>query len=281
MIRRRSFLTVSAGAFAAGAAPAQTGAGARFQLGCVTYDLLKDMDLETVISSLETAGFAAVELRTGHKHGVEPSIGAAERARVRERFARSKVRLLSYGTTCEFQSPDAGERRKQIETGKAFVDLAKDTGAIGVKVRPNGLPQGVDYSAAIRNIAAGLRELGDYGAAKGIEIWMEVHGRATQEPKTAAEILSTAGHKNVGACWNSNPTDVQDGSVRQSFALLRPYLRNAHINELYSSYPWRELFRLLRETGYDRYTLAEVPQSKEPERFLKYYKSLWEQLVGN
>jgi hypothetical protein len=107
---------------------------------------------------------------------------------------------------------------------------------------------------------------------------MEVHGSGTQEPEVSAAILKAAGHKNVGACWNSNPTDVKDGSVKQSFELLRPYLRNAHINELSNSYPWRELFTLMRDSGYDRYTLAEVAESKEPERFLRYYKALWTEL---
>ncbi len=277
-MNRRSFLAGTAtvaGLARVAASPAPPG---QFQLGCVTYNLLQGMDLETLIGALESAGYAAVELRTGHKHGVEPSVSAAVRATVKERFQRSKVRLLSYGTTCEFQSPDPAERRKQIGLGKAFVDLARDTGAIGVKVRPNGFPRDVPQSTTIQTIGVGLRELGDYGQEKGIEIWMEVHGSGTQEPKVAAEILGAAGHKNVGACWNSNPTDVKDGSVKQSFALLQPYLRSAHINELYSAYPWRELFQLMREAGYARYTLAEVAESQEPERFLHYYKALWEQL---
>jgi len=46
--------------------------GAMLHLGCVTYNVLKDWDLETIIRNLEAAGFEAVELRTGHKHGVEP-----------------------------------------------------------------------------------------------------------------------------------------------------------------------------------------------------------------
>src|SRR5712692_1679892 len=112
-------------------------------LGCVTYNLLKDWDLETIIRNLEGAGYEAVELRTGHKHGVDPSLNSALRAQIRERFQRTKVRLLSYGSTCEFQSPDADLRRTQIELGKQWVDLAHDTGALGIKVRPNGLPSGV------------------------------------------------------------------------------------------------------------------------------------------
>src|ERR1041385_664739 len=107
-------------------------------LGAVTYNVLKDMDLESVIKTLEATGFEAVELRTGHKHGVEPSLSPAERERVQKRFQASKVRLLSLGSTCEFQSPDAAERQRNVEMGKKFVDLAHDVGAWGVKVRPNG-----------------------------------------------------------------------------------------------------------------------------------------------
>ncbi len=237
------------------------------------------MDLEKLIQTLETAGFAAVELRTGHRHGVEPSLRRDERERVRERFQRSSVRLLSYGTDCEFHSNDSSERRRQIDKARSFVDLAGDTGALGVKVRPNAIPEGVPYAATLRNIAEGLREAGDYGASKGVEIWMEVHGDRTCQPEIAAEILALAGHRNVGACWNSNPEDVKDGSVKKSMGLLRPYLRNVHINDLYSSYPWSELFQLLRESEYRRYTLAEVAESPEPERFLRYYRALWQQLV--
>src|SRR6185503_19411583 len=109
-------------------------------LGAVTYNVLKDWDLETIIKNLDAAG----------------------RERVKARFARSKVRLLSYGSTSEFHSPDPAERRKHIESGKQFVDLAHDTGAWGVKVRPNGFPAAVPRETTIKNIAAGLRELGDY-----------------------------------------------------------------------------------------------------------------------
>jgi sugar phosphate isomerase/epimerase len=280
-MNRRSFLAAPAALCATRdgeAAPADP--ARQFQLGCVTYNVLKDMDLDTIIRTLEGAGFAAVELRTEHKHGIEPSISAAERTKVRDRFAASKVKLVSYGTTCEFQSTDEAARRKQIETAHAFVDLAKDTGAIAVKVRPNGIPRGAALDATIERIGAGLHEVGEYGKSKGIEIWMEVHGGTTQEPKNAHAILRAANHPNVGACWNSNPTDVVNGSVKPSFDLLGPYIRSAHINELVSGYPYKEFFSLLRATGYKRYTLCECAESKEPERFLKYYRALWEQLAA-
>src|SRR5450432_3184154 len=137
-------------------------------LGAVTYNVLRDMDLETVIKTLEAAGFEGVELRTGHKHGVEPAISEAERQRVKDRFAHSKVKLLSYGTTCEFQSADAAERQRQVELAKQFITLAHDTNVTGIKVRPNGLAKDVPRETTIANIAAGLREVGTFGYVHGV-----------------------------------------------------------------------------------------------------------------
>src|SRR5713226_2742199 len=123
-INRRGFLGAAMAAGASGALPAQAQpqhTKGTFGLGSVTYNLLKDYDLETIIKTLEAVEFEAVELRTTHKHGVEPSISAAERTRVRRLFENSKVRLLSYGTTCRFQSPDAAERKQQLAIAEQFV----------------------------------------------------------------------------------------------------------------------------------------------------------------
>jgi sugar phosphate isomerase/epimerase len=247
-------------------------------LGAVTYNVLKDWDLEKIITTLEASGFSGVELRTEHAHKIEPTITAAEREKVKQRFARSKVRLVSYGTTSEFHSPDPAVRRKHVETAKTFIDLAHDTGAWGIKVRPNGLPKEVPVDTTIGNIGACLKELGDYGMGKGVEIYMEVHGRETQVPPISARIMKAANHSNVSACWNSNPTDLVNGSIKPSFDLLRPWIKHVHINELAGPYPYRELFKLLRESKYDRYTLCEAQESKEPERFLRWSAALWNEL---
>ncbi|WP_031500890.1 sugar phosphate isomerase/epimerase family protein [Bryobacter aggregatus] len=248
------------------------------KLGAVTYNVLKDWDVDTIIKNLEMARFEAVELRTGHKHGVEPTLTPEARKAVAAKFSASKIRLLSFGSTAEFQSPNEATRRENVENAKRFVDLAHDTGAWGVKVRPNGMPEGVPENTTIGRIADCLREVGDYGKGRGVEIWLEVHGPVTQNPPIAAAIMKATHHEMVGLCWNSNPTDVSNGNIEASFRLLRPWIKNVHINELAGPYPFRQLFRLLRESKYERYTLAEAAESKEPERFLRWYSALWSEM---
>ncbi len=253
-----------------------------FHLGLVTYNLAADWDLETIIENCRKIEFEGVELRTTHKHGVEPSIGAERRAEVKKRFADSGVRLVSLGTTCEYQSPDSGVLRKNIEETRRWCELAQDLGCLGVKVRPNGFPHDVPHERTLEQIGHALAQCGDVARDHGVEIWMEVHGEGTQLPANAHQILSLANHPSVGACWNSNPTDLENGSVRKAFERLQPWIRSCHVNNLDNkAYPWRELFTLLRSINFDRYTFAEVAEpSCEPVRFMSYYHALWDYHVG-
>ena len=68
------------------------------RLGLVTYNLAKDWDIPTIIKRAAAAGFEAVELRTTHAHGVEPSLSTEQREAVKEQFQRSQVKLLSLGS---------------------------------------------------------------------------------------------------------------------------------------------------------------------------------------
>jgi hypothetical protein len=250
--------------------------GGNFKLGLVTYNLAKDWDIATLIKNCEATGFEAVELRTTHKHGVEPTLTKLQREEVKMRFADSKVRLLSLGSVCEFHAPDQSVVRKNIDECKGFIELARDIGALGVKVRPNGIPKEVPEEQTLRQIGAALRECGEFAAGAGVEVWVEVHGRDSAAPWRMRRMMEHASHQQVGVCWNSNPEDVGQGSVKKSFALLKPWLRNAHINELWKpEYPWRELFGLMKQAEYNRYCLAEIPDTSDPLRLMRYYRALW------
>jgi sugar phosphate isomerase/epimerase len=250
--------------------------GGRIGLGLVTYNLAKDWDLPTLIANCEKTGFEAVELRTTHRHGVEPTLTQDERKAVRLQFEGRSVRLLSLGSVAEFHSPEPREVRRHVEDCKQFLQLAHDIGALGVKVRPNGIPASVPEEQTLAQIGKALRECGETAQALGVEVWVEVHGKDSSHPRRMRRMMEEANHPHVGICWNSNPEDLIDGKVRPGFELLQPWLRNVHINELWKpEYPWREVFGLMKAAGYNRYMLAEVPESQDPIRFMHYYKALW------
>ena len=290
---RRRFL--HAGALAAAglaAAPAdappkkQDDNGPKFRLGLVTYNIAANWDLPSLLKACKATGVSPVELRTSHKHGVEPSMSKDDRQEVKKRFADAGVDIWGCGTVCEFQDPDPAVVQKNIETCKQFVQLVADIGGKGVKVRPNGLPQKVEIPKTLDQIGKALVPCGKAAEDAGIEIWVEVHGNGTANPPYMKTVMEACGHPKVGLTWNSNLQDVKDGSVAESFKLLWPWVRSCHINELYKDaagvYPYRELFRLFRENGYDRVTMCEVgrtpPDLDTGIDLLRYYKALWTEL---
>ncbi|MFT3882849.1 MAG: TIM barrel protein [Gemmatales bacterium] len=286
---RRQFLAASAGGLAAlptiaHAAPVVSHHAASFKLGMVTYNIGAEWDVPTILKVCKETGLAAVELRTTHKHGVEPSLTPDQRREVKHRFADAGITLWGLGTVCEFHSPDQSVVQKNIETCKAFLELSHDLGGRGVKVRPNGIPKNVPEEKILRQIGESLIPCGKEAANLGLEVWVEVHGSGSNHPPRMKTMMETANLPNVGVTWNSNKEDIKDGSVRTYFELLKPWIKSCHINSIYGSYPYRELFTCFKEMKYDRVTLIEIPEKLDPVNgtlLLKYYKRLWQELVGS
>lgn len=252
------------------------------KLGLVTYNLASAWDLQTLEDRCVQTGFEGVELRTTHAHGVELSLSPAEREELRQRLEDSPIEIVGLGSVYEYDSPDPEQLRNNIEGTKAYVRLAHDLGIAGIKVRPNRVHDdaGIERSATFEQIGRSLNECAEFAADWGVEIRLEVHGRVTCEPAHMQAIMERAPHANARVCWNSNMTDIVDGSIDGSFALLGARIGMVHITELWNEYPWTRLFQLLRERGYEGYCLAEIPASEDPQRLMRYYKALWLALGG-
>jgi sugar phosphate isomerase/epimerase len=250
-------------------------------LGMVTYMWGAKWDLPTLIKNCADTGFTGVELRSTHAHGVEVTLNEAERKDVRLRFADSPVTLVGLGSACEYHSPDKKVVQDNIELTRKFIVLSHDVGGSGVKVRPNRLVEGEDRDTTIARIGMALRECGRFAADYDQEIRLEVHGPGTSDLMVIREIMQVADHPRVAVCWNSNPGETIDGSLKHNFDLVRDRLSKVvHIHDLYDEqYPYRELFALLKDAKFDGYCLSESPPTDDPLRVMRYYKALWEELT--
>lgn len=245
-------------------------------LGLVTYNLAADWDIPTIIKNCEATKFEGVELRTTHAHKVEVNLSKDERATVKKRFADSKVKLFGLGSIFDYHTPDQARLKKDLEGTKEYILLAHDVGATGIKVRPNAFPKEVPQEKTLEQIGKALREVAQFGAEHGQAIRLEVHGTATSFPPHVKTMLDVADHPNVGACWNSNKTDLDGEGWDHNFNLLKERINAVHITDLFQEdYPYRKLFTGLIDIGYEGFTLAEIPASQDPIRVMKYYRALW------
>lgn len=264
---RREFLQSSAAVMAASLVPVpglQTIAAARpetkMKFGLVTYLWGKEMDLPTVIDACEKSGLGGVELRTEHKHGVEPSLSKAERAEVRKRFEDSPVELVGYGSNAQYHEAEPEKLKANIELTKQYIQLMHDCGGSGVKVKPNSIVKGVEKEKTIEQIGKALNEVAAYGQQYGQEIRVEVHGPGTSELPVMKAIFDVADHPNATICWNSNGEDLKGEGLEHNFQLVQKrFGRTVHVRELDSTdYPYDQLFKLFAGIHYDGWILLEA-----------------------
>jgi hypothetical protein len=99
-------------------------------------------------------------------------------------------------------------------------------------------------------------------------------------------ILDYADNPHVWVIWNCSATDTgkapglprgyQGMSLEAQFNLVKGRIGNVHLRELYTDYPWRELFSLLSRSGYSGYCDVEVsPESTEPLRMMHNFRALF------
>lgn len=288
MTTRRRFLAATAGAvpLIGTSIHGQSGQGPRpreLKLGTVTYNIAKDWDLPTLIANLTAAGIGAVELRTTHAHGVEPTLPAAARAEVRKRFEDSAVRIGGLGTVCEYHAADPAVVRRNIDDTRAWLQLARDVGSPSIKVRPNGLRADVPEERSLEQIGKALAECGRAAADLGVRIQVEVHGPETSRLPRIRRILEHADHHpQVWLCWNSNQEDLLDGGLDANFASVRDRIGQVHMRDLYDEeYPWQRLVQLLQSIDFAGYCFAELGDpSTDGVRVLKYFRGMFRLLQG-
>jgi len=231
---------------------------AHVAFGLVTYMWGAQWDLPTLIANCEKCKVFGVELRTTHKHGVEPTLSQPQRKDVRRRFADSEVTLVGIGSNERFDNPDPAVVAKAIEATKRFIVLSHDVGGTGVKVKPDRFHKNVPREKTIEQIGRSLNQLGEFAAGYGQQIRLEIHGGCAEIP-VIESIMDVADHDNVALCWNSNQQDLQGEGLNHNFHRVRDrFGRTLHVRRLDDeSYPYEKLLALLHASHYNGWVMLE------------------------
>lgn len=285
-LRSLSLLGLSAGAFPALGRefdPAPSPLGLNMQFGLVTYLWGKDMKLDELLTACADSRVLGVELRTEHKHGVEPELSPAEREEVRKRFSDSPVELVGYGSNCEFHSPDPKQLQANIELTKDYIRLMHDCGGTGVKVKPNTFPKGRSREETIEQIGKALNTVAEYGEGFGQKIRVEVHGKGTSELPAIRDIFRVATHPNVYVCWNCNDQDLNGQGLEANFEMVQKRFGDTvHVRELnVGDYPYAKLMKLFVQMDYSGWILLEARTNPADKvAALKEQRAIFESMLN-
>jgi sugar phosphate isomerase/epimerase len=257
------------------------------KLGLMTYLVGQSWDIPTIIKNLKETKYEHVQLRTTHKHGVEPTLTKEQRAAVKQQFLDAGLKA-STACTHQYHDADPAVLRRHIEGTKNFLQLTADIGAQGLRVFPNGVPDegNPNREKVLEQIGKSVAECAVTARSLGVQLRMEEHGNGTSNIPTVKKILDYANNPDVYVIWNCSQTDTGRGPglpkgfegmpIAKQFEMVKGRIGNVHLRELYTDYPWRELFSLLSASNYQGYCDVEVsPESAEPIRFLHSYRALF------
>lgn len=229
------------------------------KLGFVTYLWGKDWDQDTLIKNLTESKIHGVELRVDHAHGISPKLTTEQRILVKKKFKDSPIVIVGMGTNQQYDYPEPEKLRESIEQTKAFFQLSRDIGGLGVKVKPNQFRAGIPHDKTIEQIGKALNELAKYGADMGQKLRLEVHGNETQEVTNIKAIMDVANHPNATVCWNCNPEDLHGEGLEANFNLVKSRFGDTcHVRELNDpTYPYPDLMHLFMKNNYKGWILLE------------------------
>jgi sugar phosphate isomerase/epimerase len=257
--------------------------GSKMKLGLVTYQWAKDWDIPTIIKNCTEANIGGVELRVEHAHGVTLELSKAEREEVRKQFADTPVEVIGMGTNEQYDWPDPARLRESIETTKAWLQLSKDIGGSGVKVKPNQFHEGIPQEQTLEQIGKALDELGRYALGMGQQIRLEVHGRGTQQLPHIKTIMDYVQNDGSTVCWNSNDQDLDGEGLEYNFNLVKDRFGDiCHVREFnVGNYPYQQLMDLFVGMDYKGWVLLECRTNPDDKvAALKEQRQLWEEMIA-
>ncbi|CAL9557514.1 sugar phosphate isomerase/epimerase family protein [Streptomyces sp. Tu 3180] len=189
------------------------------------------LPLPDVLRLATEHGYHGVELRTHPEEPVHPGLTPAERARVADGFKEAGVEVLGLAGYTRVAAP--GDDEPVLTEIRSQLDLARDLGALAVRVFPGGAP-GQSPEEADATAARRLGTAAEYAADLGVRILLETH----DSHRTAADamrILGLVGHRQVGALWDVMHTWLGGEQPAESFAALSPHLGYVQVKDVASA----------------------------------------------
>jgi sugar phosphate isomerase/epimerase len=254
------------------------------KLGLLTYNIAREWDLDTLLSKAKELGFEGVELRVDrdHAHGVEVNLTSPQRKEVAQKMADSGLTNCGLGSGCRYDSPEKSKLSENVEHTKALLQLTADLGGAGLKVFGNNFheDQGISKEATVAQVGKAVKECAQTANDLGVELRFEMHGDFNP-PEHCLKVLELADEPSVSLIYNSDPRDVVDGSVAGTIAKVRKFVTHIHMHDMVDPrYPYQEMLGIFRDSGFEGFAVAEIADSPDPERVLKYFVALYHAYLG-
>lgn len=255
-------------------------------LGC------PDWTFEQIVSFAKAHGYTGIEVR-GILREMDltrcKEFSAQNRKTTMRQMRDNGLRFVDLGSSCTIHFSKGEERRKNIDEGKRFIDLANEIDCPYIRVFPNLFPKDQTKEASLELMSEDLLELAEHADKTNVTVLIETHGDLVH-PDDIVTVMQTAKHRHTGLIWDVSNMWVVTGEAPQKvYEKLKPYIHHTHIKDAKKEngtihykllgegdVPVFEAIDLLRHNGYKGYYSFEWeklwhPEILEPEAAIADY----------
>jgi sugar phosphate isomerase/epimerase len=230
------------------------------------------------LPGMDLKDFAAMVVKRFEVRGIEP-LGQHFRStetpyvkELREATEKAGAHVVDIPTDvgASFYDTDPAKRKKAVENGKKWVDIAFTLGSPSIRTHIEGAPH---VEPDVERAAESLRQLADYGATKNVVINLENDDNRTEDPFFIVKILEKLSHPYLHALpdfCNSMLTHDQEFNNRAMDTMFRHAYNIAHMKDsevdegkLYTV-DVAKCFEIAKAAGYRGYFSMEWEGAGEP-----------------
>jgi len=240
-------------------------------LGC------PDWSLTQIVDFAAQHGFIGIEVRGLLRELNLPQCKefSSENRATSLRLLQDKgLAFINLGSSSTLHFAEGNERKKNLDEGKRYIDLAQELKCPYVRVFPNNFPKEQEKSQTIDLIANGLLELGDHAKGSNVSVLIESHGDLIYI-EDLQKVMIASEHEHVGLIWDiTNMWTITKESPTMAYEKLKKYIRHTHIKNAKT---------VNDKITYTRLTQGDVPIFEAIDVLAKggfkgYYSFEWEKL---
>ncbi len=199
------------------------------------------------------------------------------------------LKFINLGSGASLHFSDPATRKKNIDDGKRFIDLASKLNCPFVRVFPNNFPKEQTKSQSMELMAKGMLELAEFAEGSDVTVLLETHGDLLYI-EDLVQVMQACEHKHTGLVWDMTNMWVKTKeSPALAYTKLKKYIHHTHIKNarlvddklVYTriaqgEVPIFEMIDALIQGGYDGYYSFEWekmwhPELEEPELAIADY----------
>lgn len=195
-------------------------------LGC------PDWSLNQIVDFAAQHGFKGIEVR-----GIMRQMDLPQCKEFSNQNSAASLRMLkdkglefvNLGSSATLHFAEGNERKKNLDDGKRYIDLAQKLKCPYIRVFPNNFPKDQDKHQTMDLIANGLLELGNHAKGSNVIVLIESHGDLIYI-EDLQKVMKGSEHEHVGLVWDPvNMWTKTKESPTIAYEKLKKYIRHTHI----------------------------------------------------